>query len=172
LRFSDFVANLVGRLPGPIGQRAAAMIREFAVALQAYAAQPALLGAAVLISIVQFSLVLAALMLLGSAMDFHGLSISGYVSAGTCSLVANSLPITPGGIGVGEAVFDQIAATLATNGNGAGFGTIFLVMRVLTILLGVIAIAPWLMYRNDVNSGLVLVRSVDGREKPAVQGAK
>jgi len=172
LRFSDFVANLVGRLLGPIGQRAAAMIREFAVALHAYAAQPALVGAAVLISIIQFSLVLAALMLLGSAMDFHGLSISGYVSAGTCSLVANSLPITPGGIGVGEAVFDQIAATLATNGNGAGFGTIFLVMRVLTILLGVIAIAPWLMYRNDVNSGLVLVRSVDGREKPAVQGAK
>jgi uncharacterized protein (TIRG00374 family) len=172
LQFSATVVRLVERLPVPVGPTAAAIIGEFAVALQAYAAQPLLIVAAVLISIVQYVLVLAALMLLGNSMDFGGLSLSGYVIAGAWSLVANGLPITPGGIGVGEAAFGQVAAALASHGSGAGFGTIFLAMRMLTIVLGMIAIVPWLMYRNDVKAGLALVRSTDEREKPAVQGAK
>lgn len=172
LRFSSTVVRLAGRLPAPVGPTAAAVIGEFAVALQAYAAQPLLIAAAVLISIVQYGLVLAVLMLLGNAMDFSGLSFSGYVIAGAWSLVANGLPITPGGIGVGEAAFGQVAAALASHGDGAGFGTIFLAMRVLTIVLGMIAVVPWLMYRNDVKAGLALVRATDRDEKPAVQGVK
>lgn len=172
LRFSGTVIRLVGQLPAPVGPAAANVIGEFAVALQAYAAQPLLIVGAVLISIVQYGLVLAALMLLGKAMEFGGLSFSGYVIAGAWSLVANGLPITPGGIGVGEAAFGQVAAALASPGIGTGFGTIFLAMRVLTIVLGVIAVVPWLMYRNDVNAGLTLARSADRRDKQAVQGAK
>ncbi|MBN9089616.1 MAG: flippase-like domain-containing protein [Reyranella sp.] len=172
LRFSGTIVRLVGRLPAPVGPAAAAVIGEFAVALQAYAARPLIIVVAVLISIVQYGLVLAALMLLGNAMEFRGLSFSGYIIAGAWSLVANGLPITPGGIGVGEAAFGQVASALASPGSGTGFGTIFLAMRVLTIVLGVIAVVPWLMYRNDVRAGLTLVRSADRHEKQAVQGAK
>lgn len=172
LHFSTTIARLVRRLPAPVGPTAATIIGEFSVALQAYAAQPALIVAAVLISVVQYALVIAALMLLGSAMDFSGLSFSSYVIAGAWSLVANGLPITPGGIGVGEAAFSQVATALASHGNGAGFGTIFLAMRVVTIILGVIAVVPWLMCRSDVNAGLALARSADRRENSAVQGAK
>ena len=172
LRFSATAGRLVGRLPAPVGPAVAATIGEFAAALQAYAAQPLLIVAAIFISIFQYGLVLAALMLLGNAMDFSGLSFSGYVIAGAWSLVANGLPITPGGIGVGEAAFGQVAGALASHGDGAGFGTIFLAMRVLTIVLGMLAVVPWLAYRNDLKTGLALVRSTDTHEKPAVQGAK
>lgn len=172
LRFSGTIVRLVGRLPAPVGPAAAAVIGEFAVALQAYAARPLIIVVAVLISIVQYGLVLAALMLLGNAMEFRGLSFSGYIIAGAWSLVANGLPITPGGIGVGEVAFGQVAAALASPGSSTGFGTIFLAMRVLTIVLGVIAVVPWLMYRNDVKAGLTLVRSADRNDKQAVQGAK
>lgn len=168
LRFSTTVIGLVGWLPAPVGPAAATIIGEFFVALRAYAARPSLIVTAILISIVQYVLVLAALMMLGSAMEFSGLSFAGYVIAGTWSLVANALPITPGGIGVGEAAFGQMAAALASHGESAGFGTIFLAMRMVTIVLGMIGVVPWLMHRNDVNAGLALVRSTDTREKPAV----
>ena len=100
----DLFASMFAKLPDPVGPVLAHIVRELVGALRAYLAQPLLLAVAIVISVAQYTLVLAALGVLGRAMRFEGLSWSAYVIAGAWSLVANSLPVTPGGIGVGEAV--------------------------------------------------------------------
>ena len=145
LSTGDMLARLAARLPSPVGTKLAHIITELTAALRIYVAQPGLMAAAVITSVLQWFFVLCALIALGDALQFHGLSWSGYAIAGVWSLVANALPITPGGIGVGEAAFAHVAALLSsTPAQAAGFGTVFLGMRVLTVLLGVIAILPWL----------------------------
>ena len=97
LKSGDWVASLLGRLPAPIGPTLSTIVSELVAAIRAYSTQPARLGAAIAISIVQYFLVLFALFLLGHAMGFEALPWSGYVIAGICAALANSLPITPGG---------------------------------------------------------------------------
>jgi glycosyltransferase 2 family protein len=52
--------------------------------------------------------------------------------AGLLSFLASVLPITPGGIGVGEGVFDQICRLLTPSAPELAFGTAFLVLRVIS----------------------------------------
>ena len=91
----DLFASMFAKLPDPVGPVLAHIVRELVGALRAYLAQPLLLAVAIVISVAQYRLVLAALGVLGRAMRFEGLSWSAYVIAGAWSLVANSLPVTP-----------------------------------------------------------------------------
>ncbi|MBF0414810.1 MAG: flippase-like domain-containing protein [Magnetococcales bacterium] len=50
------------------------------------------------------------------------------------SWIANILPVSPGGLGVGEAAFDQICQWLMPDQIAASFGTVFLINRLFTIL--------------------------------------
>jgi uncharacterized membrane protein YbhN (UPF0104 family) len=162
LTSSEPLARLVGRLPAPVGPLLALIVRELTGALKAYVTQPWLLIAAVAISLVQYAFALATLMVLGSAMQFKGLSWPAYVVAGTWSLIANSLPITPGGIGVGEAAFAHVAMALAdSSADDLHFGTIFLAMRVLTLIIGVGGLLPWLLHRTELRSGVAAVRMAE-----------
>ncbi|MBF0346424.1 MAG: flippase-like domain-containing protein [Magnetococcales bacterium] len=54
--------------------------------------------------------------------------------AGPWAWIANILPISPGGLGVGEAAFDQLCQWLSPVTVSAAFGTIFLVNRLFMIL--------------------------------------
>jgi uncharacterized protein (TIRG00374 family) len=165
----DLFARLFAKLPAPVGPLLAHILRELLGALRAYLAQPVLLAAAIVISVVQYALALAALYVLGHAMRFEGLSWSGYVIAGAWSLVANSLPVTPGGIGVGEAAFAHVASILTVaSSQDASFGTVFLAMRVLTLILGMIAIVPWLTHRTDLRRGLAEVKANEEADKRIV----
>ncbi|MBF0111026.1 MAG: flippase-like domain-containing protein [Magnetococcales bacterium] len=57
--------------------------------------------------------------------------------AGPWAWVANILPISPGGLGVGEAAFDQLCQWLSPVAVTAAFGSIFLVNRLFMILASV-----------------------------------
>ena len=47
------------------------------------------------------------------------------------SLVINIIPITPGGIGIGESAFDYILSRLITFDENLAYGSIFITYRVL-----------------------------------------
>jgi len=159
VRFGALFIGLALRIPAPVGPKVAHILTEILGALGAYLSQPLILIAAVAISIVQFALVLAALIIVGHAMGFVQLSWSGYVVAGVWSIIANALPITPGGIGVGEAAFAQAAFALSSpSTQNSGFGTVFLATRILTLLVSLIGLLPWLFYRTDLQSGLVAIK--------------
>jgi uncharacterized membrane protein YbhN (UPF0104 family) len=113
LAFAAPLAALLGRLPGRLGTTLSHITREVFGALRAYLHRPLVPLGAVAISAVQYVLVLAAIVALGRAMAFDALSAAGYAVAGVWSLVANAVPITPGGIGVGEAAFAQAAQLIA-----------------------------------------------------------
>lgn len=173
LSTGDLFSRLARRLPSPIGPKLGDIIAELTTALRAYVARPTLIATAVATSIFQWLFVIAALVILGTAMRFEGLSWSGYATAGVWSLVANALPITPGGIGVGEAAFAQVASMLSSlPAQAAGYGTVFLAMRVLSTLLGVIAIVPWLLHRSELRHGLSTMQTeevTEPRTRPATE---
>jgi uncharacterized membrane protein YbhN (UPF0104 family) len=101
-------------------------------------------------------------------MSFNALPISGYAVAGVWAMIANSLPLTPGGLGVGEAVFAQIAAALETVTTGASYANVFLAMRILTALVTVLGLLPYLAQRSE----LFEARSAVARNPPATDAAE
>ncbi len=163
----DKLVRLLSQLPKPVGPKLALVFDELLGALKAYASKPAAVGYSVVLSLVQYVFVLGALMVLGDAMGFEGLSAAGYVIAGTWSLVANALPITPGGLGIGEATFGKIAMELATPPASLGFASIFLAMRVLSIAISVVGVLPFSLRRQEILKDLATIRTA-----PAEQEAK
>lgn len=166
----DVIAHLLRSLPAPVGPVLAHIAADVTAALRAYLHQPFLLLGTVALSIFQYALVLLAMIVLGHSMDFVSLPLSGYVIAGAWSLVANALPVTPGGIGFGEAAFAHAASALAnaSSAPGSSFGTVFLAMRLLTIAIGLIGLAPWLFTRAKLRSGLSAVKADSNAAKRAV----
>jgi len=138
----DAIASLIGKLPAPFGTMGASLIRDVVNALQSYVSRPQLLMTVVGISLLQYVLVLFALLMIGEAMGISGLSLVGYIVAGIWGLVANALPVTPGGLGIGEGAFAKMAAIMARDSDALGYGTIFLVMRVLSIMVSLGGLFP------------------------------
>lgn len=73
--------------------------------------------------------------LLGGAMSFLNVGISGPVT-----ILLNMLPISPGGIGVGEMAYAQINAILDASSNLTISGTVFLTFRIITIVTSLPAV--------------------------------
>ncbi|MBF0270788.1 MAG: flippase-like domain-containing protein [Magnetococcales bacterium] len=89
---------------------------------------------AFLLTLVLQGLLLMGLVLVSMAMGVGTLTPLDYAFATPWAWMANFLPLTPGGIGVGEAAFDQMCRWLETVPSGAPYGTIFLVYRMLNML--------------------------------------
>ena len=90
------------------------------------------------------SLLIASVIVVGVASDVPHLTLADLGEATTLSMLANGLPITPGGIGVGEAVFNQICAWLAHPTVNYPYGTIFLAYRVITMITACYGLIPLL----------------------------
>lgn len=118
-------------------------------AIKVYLRRPGVLALALVISTAQFALSLAALVVLASAFDFVTVSFSTIAFAGITSLVANSVPVTPGGIGVGEAAFAKAVTLIDPTATGP-YATIFLASRALTLLLGLLGGLVFMQYRNEI----------------------
>lgn len=158
VRSGDWFVGLFARFPGRIGRVLAQISNDLLTALRAYWTQPGRLAVALVVSIAQYLLILLALFLLGSAMGFTTLSWIGYGIAGVWSMIANSLPITPGGIGVGEAAFAHVAIALTQSQADSSYGTVFLAFRVLTIIIGIGGVLPWLLKRTDLRAGMAEIK--------------
>ena len=78
---------------------------------------------------------LAALVITARAANLGDLGWLDYALVGAFTLVANAVPLTPGGLGVGEGVFARLCLLLAPGGAPAGYGSIFLAFRCLSVLL-------------------------------------
>jgi uncharacterized membrane protein YbhN (UPF0104 family) len=82
-------------------------------------------------------------------MSFDTLSIPSYVIAGVWAMVVNALPLTPGGLGLAEATFAQIAVLLATAPSQASYANVFLAMRILIVLISTLGLLPYLAVRGQ-----------------------
>jgi hypothetical protein len=65
------------------------------------------------------------------------------------TLVANSLPLTPNGIGIGEAAFDQICHLMERVPSGAAYSSIFFALRAVSVLASLPGFVSFALYRNE-----------------------
>lgn len=64
--------------------------------------------------------------------------------AGTLGNISSAIPLTPGGIGIGEAMFGRVCADLASS--TAPYATIYLAFRILMALVSLVGIIPYIFF--------------------------
>jgi uncharacterized protein (TIRG00374 family) len=113
---------------------------------------PLSLLAAFALALMTQILTVFAVLAIAEAIKIGMLSAADYMFAVPLTLLVNALPLTPSGIGVGEAAFDQICRWLEPTPSGAAYSSIFFAFRVvatLTCIPGLISLA---IYRNAARS--------------------
>ncbi len=89
---------------------------------------------------------------LAEAIKIGMLSAVDYMFAVPLTLIVNALPLTPSGIGVGEAAFDQICRWLEPTPSGAAYSSIFFAFRVVSTLTCIPGLISLALYRNAARS--------------------
>ena len=115
-----------------------------------------------IISVINHLLTLSCFYIVTIILEINMLDIFEVIYVGSFSLMANFIPLTPGGIGIGEGAFNYFAESLQGNDlNNIAYGSIFFlafrVLFTLVTLTGVISYVlldkPSLKYNNkDANN--------------------
>jgi uncharacterized membrane protein YbhN (UPF0104 family) len=142
--YGHVMAQALQRLLRGRSAQLAQVVDDTGAALRQYAQDWRSTGLAMLLSIVIVGFAVGPIVLIAEAMPFAGPDFAGpnfmgpsaadYGIAGLYALIANSLPVTPGGLGVGEGAFASACIMLAPQAAHAAYGTIFLAFRCVFIL--------------------------------------
>ncbi|MEI6200660.1 MAG: lysylphosphatidylglycerol synthase transmembrane domain-containing protein [Enhydrobacter sp.] len=117
-----------------------------AVALKDYRrAWPALLLSFVA-SLLVAGMLVGAVVAIAVFMQFGGLDAGRYAIAAAYGIVINSLPTTPGGLGVGESAFASFCVALQTTPSATPYGTIFLLFRCVVMLSALPGLLVYMIY--------------------------
>lgn len=103
------------------------------------------------ISLVIHACVVAGAIIIARTTGIGQLAPADYMFAVPLTLVANSIPLTPNGIGVGEAAFDQICRWLEPAPSGAAYSSVFFALRVISMLACLPGFVSFALYRNQGN---------------------
>ncbi len=114
---------------------------------------PLSLLAAFALALMTQILTVLAVLVLARAIKIGVLSAADYMFAVPLTLIVNALPLTPSGIGVGEAAFDQICRWLEPTPSGAAYSSIFFAFRVVSTLTCIPGLISLAIYRNSARSG-------------------
>jgi uncharacterized protein (TIRG00374 family) len=120
------------------------IVDDTGAALRQYARDWRSTGLAMLISVVIVGCAVGPIVLIAEAMSFTGPTAVDYGIAGLYALIANSLPVTPGGLGIGEGAFASAVLMLAPQAARAAYGTVFLAFRCVFILSTLPGVAAYL----------------------------
>jgi glycosyltransferase 2 family protein len=104
--------------------------------------------AAFALSLVIHACVVTSIVMVAAAAGIGELATSDYMFAVPLTLVANAVPLTPNGIGVGEAAFDQICRWLEPVPTGAAYSSIFFAFRAISMLACLPGFVSFALYRN------------------------
>jgi len=111
------------------------------------------LSAALCISLVAQLLTTSSIFMFSKALPLDAPPRAAHVFfAAPIAFLANTLPVPGGGLGVGEAAFDQVLSHCRTPGGDpiVGGASVFLLWRVWTIVLGLIGLRLYLMNKKVV----------------------
>ncbi len=121
-----------------------------------YLRTPGKIFQAFILSLMIQVFVVVSISLLGGALNLEGMPIIGYAFAILWGTLSNLLPLTPGGIGVGEAAFGSVSHLLMGGSLGMGVATVFLAYRLLSMVATLPGLVIWL-FPQDMSK--VLTRS-------------
>lgn len=122
------------------------IVNGTAIALRDYRrAWPALL-LSFTTSLLVAGMLVGAVVVIAVFMQFGGLDAGRYAIAAAYGIVINSLPTTPGGLGVGESAFASFCVALQTAPSATPYGTIFLLFRCVVMLSALPGLLVYLIY--------------------------
>lgn len=120
--------------------------------VQSMTQSPKALLAALALALLSQAITVVAVMVVGMALGGHTLRPADYMLAVPVTLVANTLPITPNGLGIGEAAFDQICRWLVTSPQHVPYSNIFFAFRLLGLVASLSGLISLLLYRNSAGT--------------------
>jgi len=132
--FGHRIAQLLNLIFTGRSHRLAQIIDDAGEALHQYSRQWRSVILAFSISLVIVLVIAVAVIAIAVAAQFGGLSMVEYGIAGIYAMIANSLPFTPGGLGIGEGAFASACVALEPATSGTPYGTIFLVFRCVVVV--------------------------------------
>ena len=141
---AEFLSNNV-----PLGAKAVHLIQT----LLLYRRRLGPLAAALCISLVAQFLATLSIFMFSRALPLEAPPRVEHVFfAAPIAFLANTLPVPGGGLGVGEAAFDQVLSHCRTTGGSpvVGGASVFLLWRVWTIVLGLVGLPLYLMNKKIV----------------------
>ncbi|HKT18549.1 MAG TPA: lysylphosphatidylglycerol synthase transmembrane domain-containing protein [Stellaceae bacterium] len=144
--FGHRIARLINLLFAGRSHRLAQVIDDAGEALHQYAKQWRTLLIALCVSLMIVLLAALGIILIAAAVPFGGLTWVEYGIAGIYAMIANSLPFTPGGLGIGEGAFASACVILEPQTSGIAYGTIFLVFRCILVLSTLPGLVAYLVY--------------------------
>jgi uncharacterized protein (TIRG00374 family) len=144
--FGHRIAQLVNRFFTGRSHRIAAVIDDAGKALHQYARQWRSVLLCLAISLLVVLVIAVTVVVIADATEFGGLTPIEYGIAGVYAMIANSLPFTPGGLGIGEGAFASACVALEPTITGIPYGTIFLVLRCVIVLSTLPGLIVYLFY--------------------------
>jgi uncharacterized protein (TIRG00374 family) len=147
--YGHIIAQALQRLLRGRSARLARAIDDTGDALRQYVRDGRRVALALMLSVVIVGCAVGPIVMIAEAMPFAGHdfvspSAVDYGIAGLYALIANSLPVTPGGLGIGEGAFASAVVMLAPQAARAAYGTIFLAFRCVFILSTLPGLATYL----------------------------
>jgi uncharacterized protein (TIRG00374 family) len=139
----------VALLRWPLAANLLVQMRQIILTLRR---SPLSLMAAFALALVTQVLTIFAVLAVAEAVKIGVLSAADYMFAVPLTLIVNALPLTPSGIGVGEAAFDQICRWLEPTPSGAAYSSIFFAFRVVSTLTCIPGLISLAIYRNAARS--------------------
>lgn len=152
VRFQSLFRAIIRIFPEAVARVLLRIFDTVVDCLEGYSHRKRDLIVAISLSVFQYILVVAALYFLGDAMEITSLSWIGYIVSGVAGVFANAIPLSPGGLGIGEAAFGQVAHLLESTPTDTAYSSVFLLMRTLILLTAVFGLIPFLFYRDAIKA--------------------
>ena len=106
-----------------------------------------------LLALLSQAMTVLGVLVIADALGIHTLRSVDYMLAVPVTIVANSLPLTPNGLGIGEAAFDQICRWLVPSSQNVAYSNAFFAFRILGIVASLSGLVSLFIYRNaDVSA--------------------
>lgn len=135
-----------GQLVSPFfDHRIAAQIN---LLLRCYRSSLPLLGLCLLISVVVHALLLASLVILTWALFGGSLSVSQLGLAGAMATLASQIPITPGGLALGEGTFAYLCHLMDPANVTTDYGSVVFLLRLVALVATLPGLFSYITYRR------------------------
>jgi glycosyltransferase 2 family protein len=123
--------------------------------------RPAALAVIFCLSLLAQCAALLAFVIVARNLGIGHLTSSDFLLSAALATLANSLPFTPGGLGIGEAAFDQICQWIANAPDAVPYASIFFAFRAVSMLMLPVGMVSFVVHRSDA----------DRLERPALSNA-
>jgi glycosyltransferase 2 family protein len=106
------------------------------------------LALSMFVSLLAQAIEVFALIWIAMGLGMMTIPVEGFFVAAPLAWTANIIPISPGGLGVGEAAFDQICHWLQPVQTATAFGTVFFINRIFQMIASLPGFVVYILYKQ------------------------